>query len=256
MSEGKKNNRKEEGCPPPVWRDSSSPDFSVPQCPHLCFLCFRHGSIPFPAPSISHSPEGQPTEVYISKTGAGHAQTPRTGFFSATNFGSSPTLSPKGQAGPHRSLGVSKREKIIPLRRWERGRGVRWAVRGSAGSNKERSRGWRALGRRAVRGPRQRARPSEGALSEGTCAGARAGSGPPAAGGAGRGGEGRGRGGARTPISAGLLEAAARPRVGGQRPSHPEPPNPGLWGTVRDARRGTRPWGRAARRCLLLRFPR
>lgn len=81
MLEGKKNNRKEEGCPPPVWKDSPSPDFSVPQCPHLCFLCFRHGSIPFPAPSISHSPEGQPTEVYISKTGAGHAQTPRTACF-------------------------------------------------------------------------------------------------------------------------------------------------------------------------------
>lgn len=103
---------------------------------------------------------------------------------------------PEG-AGPHRSLGVSKRGEINPLPRRKRGRGASRAVRRSGGASKGRARGCRALGGLRSAGglwPRGRARPSEGALSEGTCAGARAGSGRRVAGGAGRGGAAAARG--------------------------------------------------------------
>ena len=52
---------------------------------------------------------------------------------------------PEG-AGPHRSLGVSKREEIIPLSRRKQGRGASWAVQRSGGASKGRARGRRALG--------------------------------------------------------------------------------------------------------------
>lgn len=58
---------------------------------------------------------------------------------------------PEG-AGPHRSLGVSKRGEINPLPRRKRGRGASRAVRRSGGASKGRARGCRALGGCAARG--------------------------------------------------------------------------------------------------------
>lgn len=171
----------------------------------------------------------------------------------ATNFGNSPTRTPKGQAGPHRSLGVSKRGKLSysPGASQEGELAGQFGVPGALPRD---VRGWRALAGCAAPGSaaaRARA-PVRGELSEGTCAGARSGSGPAAAGG--RGGQRRSRGGARTPSSVGLLEVAARPRVGGRQALYPEPRNLGLLG-VKERRERSAAGGGAARCCSLLRLP-
>lgn len=87
-------------------------DFSVYEC---------HGSIPFWASSISDSPEGQPTDIYISKTTAwlpelGMLKTPRLAFSRLPTLAALPLALRKGsrQVGPHRFLGVSKGEEMIP----------------------------------------------------------------------------------------------------------------------------------------------
>lgn len=164
-------------------------------------FCFRHGSIPFPAPSISHSPEGQPTEVHISRTFAwlpelGMLKRPRRAFFGYQTLAALPPINPKRQAGPHRSRGVSKRAEIIPLPRRERGRGAR----GQFEVPRALPRGARGGDHRATRRGSQRTRGSARARRRGrcprarACAGARSGSGPAVAGGAGRGGAAAARG--------------------------------------------------------------
>ena len=236
--------------------------------PHCLHLCFRCGSVPFPAPSISHNPEGQPTGVYILNTRAwlpelGMLKRPGLAFFSFQLWQLSHPH-PEG-AGPHRSLGVSKREEIIPLSRRKRGRGASWAAQRSGGASKGRARGRRALGAAQSRGPRMRgrARPSEGALSEGTCAGARPGSGRGVAGwlagwlagGAGRGGAAAARG-RRAPPGFLRLRRGHQLEGGGRCTQSLK-----TWdlGGAEGRRSGTWPRGRSARCSSLLsrrRFPR
>lgn len=93
----RKNERKIEGR---KMVDLLSPysDFSVYECHHLCFL---HGSIPFWASSISDSPEGQPTDIYISKTCAwlpepGMLKTPRLAFSRLPTLAALPPVLRKG----------------------------------------------------------------------------------------------------------------------------------------------------------------
>lgn len=137
-------------------------------------------------------------------------------------------LHPEG-ASPHRSRGVSKREEINPLPPRKRGRGASRAVRRSGGASKGRARWCRALGGCAAPGSvaaRARA-PGRGGAVRGHVRGSAPGEGSWSGG---RGGQGRGRGGARTPSSTGLLEAAARPPAGGRQPAYPERENLGLRG--------------------------
>lgn len=135
---------------------------------------------------------------------------------------------PEG-AGPHRSLGVSKREEINPLPRRKRGRGASRAVRRSRGASRGRARGCQALGGCAAPGSEAaRARaPVRGGAVRGHVRGSAPGEWSRSGG---RGRQGRGRGGARTPSSTGLLEAAARLPAGGRQPPYPEPENLGLRG--------------------------
>uniref|UniRef100_A0AAF6YJV2 Guanine nucleotide-binding protein G(i) subunit alpha-1 n=2 Tax=Bos TaxID=9903 RepID=A0AAF6YJV2_BOVIN len=85
---------------------------------HIDLFCFLHGSIPEPARSISHRHEGQLTRVCILKTLArppelGMLKRPGLVFFRFPTLAALPPA-PQG-AGPHTSLGVSKREEIITL---------------------------------------------------------------------------------------------------------------------------------------------
>lgn len=201
---------------------SSLETFLIPRVAISAF-CLRHGSIPFPAPSISHSPEGQPTEVYISRTFAwlpelGMLKRPRRASFRLPNFGSSPTHKPE-EAG--RSAQIPGREQTgrnYPTPGEGATQGSPRTVGGSAGSATRRARRRPASdAARESAAPRERARPSEGALSEGTCArGSALWEWSRAGGRGGRGGRRRGRGGARTRSSARLLQAAARLRVRGR----------------------------------------
>lgn len=114
---------------------------------------------------------------------------------------------PQG-AGPHTSLGVSKREEIITLSSRKPGRGILREVWGSGGASQGRARGWPALAgcaapgsaaaraRALIRGGEVRGLVRGRALWEWSRGG-------------GRGGQGRGRGGARTPRRAGLLRGCS-----------------------------------------------
>lgn len=78
----------------------SSPDFSVP---HFTLSAFSTVPFPAPAPSISLTPEGQLTRVYIWKNPraparAGHAQTPRTGFFRFPTLAALPPAPLRGRS--------------------------------------------------------------------------------------------------------------------------------------------------------------
>lgn len=241
---------------------SSLETFLIPRVAISAF-CLRHGSIPFPAPSISHSPEGQPTEVYISRTFAwlpelGMLKRPRRASFRLPNFGSSPTHKPE-EAG--RSAQIPGREQTgrnYPTPAEGATQGSPGTVGGSAGSATRRARRRPASdAARESAAPREPARPSEGALSEGTSARERALGVVPRWR---EGREGRAEAGPRRREDAELCPASpgcgatTGEREGGSRCARSL--KTGISGALRDASSGTRPWGRAARRCVLLRFPR